>query len=693
MGTTKATVGKSRTTGLPLIVALLFFTLHGGYAVGQPARPSPRRRSQEVEDLLARYYATGGFLPPPHMIPQQQQLKSLGERLTEARPLGNAAGDGQQALAVSSRDAELRAGDEAYRRRSEAAGGAFEIWAYDEVSEDAVSQAVLLTERATAKTPATVLDRVRAHGARIVIIGRQQRLTDMPPFRWLLTYQGAGGQGTNGDGRRWVDVRGAGAVAGNPAMAVGEEDLLETYDEVDTGDGWGNESVFMHELAHTIMDLGFDACQLQRVAQRYTAARESGVYTPSSYVMTNQHEYYAMVTAVSFDSTLNSAAADNLLRMDDLLARDPGTAELVAWGFGDTRWRYPDDCPTCATSWPWYYYDLYPPAPGTVPFTPVGACPVLRPGSGCGDRNATHCPFWASLGYCTDADNRAFMSASCMASCGMCPYLPAGRPPPPRPPPPPTPPPRGVCRDDYPGDCPYWSRLGGECAKPFMLQYCRVSCRYCSIASDGTISPPPPRRFPPRPPRPPPSPPPPPAPPPPTPRPSGLACRDRNASYCPEWIAAGYCRDAQYAAALASQCRFSCGFCRVGCDETEARCAGWAAAGECDNTPGYMEAYCAKSCGLCDGAGQTQSCGDDNVSCSYWAQTGECEKNPGYMLVSCRASCGVCSTQSGNAKPPPRRPPPSPPTPPDRRPPPRPKPPTPPKKKPARKPKSPKKNG
>ena len=52
-----------------------------------------------------------------------------------------------------------------------------------------MSQAVLLTDQATANTPPAVLDRVRAHGTRIVIIGRQQRLTDMPPFRWLLTYQ------------------------------------------------------------------------------------------------------------------------------------------------------------------------------------------------------------------------------------------------------------------------------------------------------------------------------------------------------------------------------------------------------------------------------------------------------------------------------------------------------------------------
>lgn len=43
-----------------------------------------------------------------------------------------------------------------------------------------------------------------------------------------------------------------------------------------------------------------------------------------------------MAAAVSFDSTLNSPAADNLLRKGELVARDPGTAELIDWvGPGD----------------------------------------------------------------------------------------------------------------------------------------------------------------------------------------------------------------------------------------------------------------------------------------------------------------------------------------------------------------------
>lgn len=89
-------------------------------------------------------------------------------------------------------------------------------------------------------------------------------------------------------------------------------------------------------------------------------------------------------------------------------------------GFGGNPWRYPDDCLTCFYSWPWFFYELYPPAPGRVPYTPLAACPTLRPGISCGDRNTTHCPFWASQGLCTNPDDQQYMSVNCMVRpCGL----------------------------------------------------------------------------------------------------------------------------------------------------------------------------------------------------------------------------------------------------------------------------------
>ena len=37
------------------------------------------------------------------------------------------------------------------------------------------------------------------------------------------------------------------------------------------------------------------------------------------------------------------------------------------------------------------------------------------------------------------------------------------------------------------------------------------------------------------------------------------------------------------------------------CVDHDGSCAGWAAAGECTQNKGFMEARCQRSCGLCDG--------------------------------------------------------------------------------------------
>lgn len=43
----------------------------------------------------------------------------------------------------------------------------------------------------------------------------------------------------------------------------------------------------------------------------------------------NEFEYFAMGQALFFDSTLNYAAMDRLMRYDRMRQRDPGLAELV----------------------------------------------------------------------------------------------------------------------------------------------------------------------------------------------------------------------------------------------------------------------------------------------------------------------------------------------------------------------------
>lgn len=47
------------------------------------------------------------------------------------------------------------------------------------------------------------------------------------------------------------------------------------------------------------------------------------------------------------------------------------------------------------------------------------------------------------------------------------------------------------------------------------------------------------------------------------------------------------------------------------------------------------------------GCGPSCPCQDRNARCAQWAAAGQCSKNPGYMLAVCPASCPVSTNQSG----------------------------------------------
>ena len=87
-------------------------------------------------------------------------------------------------------------------------------------------------------------------------------------------------------------------------------------------------------------------------------------------------------------------------------------------------------------------------------------------------------------------------------------------------------------------------------------------------------------------------------------------------------------------------------------DDTDARCAQWAADGECNSNPGFMMQSCARSCGKCEGGSTVprmparralRGCHDElEYNCSSRAVRGECESDKGEMLWRCPAACRVC---------------------------------------------------
>lgn len=59
---------------------------------------------------------------------------------------------------------------------------------------------------------------------------------------------------------------------------------------------------------------------------------------------------------------------------------------------------------------------------------------------------------------------------------------------------------------------------------------------------------------------------------------------------------------------------------------------------------GTRNGYCMRSCGYCDGSGDTvATCSDFDDSCGWWAEQLLCGKSQ-YVDVYCAASCGTCET-------------------------------------------------
>ncbi|EGT54069.1 hypothetical protein CAEBREN_32008 [Caenorhabditis brenneri] len=72
-------------------------------------------------------------------------------------------------------------------------------------------------------------------------------------------------------------------------------------------------------------------------------------------------------------------------------------------------------------------------------------------------------------------------------------------------------------------------------------------------------------------------------------------------------------------------------------------CGPWAAKGECQKNPVYMNVWCKASCRQCTpNYNINDECSDRHTNCAMWSRSGECNKNPLWMSENCRKSCNKC---------------------------------------------------
>ena len=66
------------------------------------------------------------------------------------------------------------------------------------------------------------------------------------------------------------------------------------------------ESILVHEFAHSVMCIGMDQEQRRSIEAAYGEAKAAGLYQSHIYMMANADEYWAEATQAWFDATVRT---------------------------------------------------------------------------------------------------------------------------------------------------------------------------------------------------------------------------------------------------------------------------------------------------------------------------------------------------------------------------------------------------
>ncbi len=159
-----------------------------------------------------------------------------------------------------------------------------------------------------------------------IIIAHSEQVTEIPEYSYM-------------EPKEYWDKRARGF--GGPTTSCGEENLLNLPQ-----DRYYNESIFIHELAHSIhdpalvsIDKGFQAT----LDKLYQSALSRGLYE-NDYAATNASEYWAESVQAYFDCDAENNQVHNYVNTRaELREYDPDVAKLLdkVFGFTDGNdWRY-----------------------------------------------------------------------------------------------------------------------------------------------------------------------------------------------------------------------------------------------------------------------------------------------------------------------------------------------------------------
>jgi hypothetical protein len=205
------------------------------------------------------------------------------------------------------------------------------------VNPYALKEAAYLVDLMLAKRP-DVREAMIASGSRLCILAHDEFTTDQPEWAWLTGVPVAGFESIAAKDYRDARARGMGGSQTDPFCSCAEENLL-AYE----GDPYTAECILIHELAHNIhlrgmvnVDPTFDS----RVKAAYDAAMGAGLWK-GKYAAVNHHEYFAEGVQSWFDDNReNDHDHNHVDTRAELLAYDPGLADLCREVFGETELKY-----------------------------------------------------------------------------------------------------------------------------------------------------------------------------------------------------------------------------------------------------------------------------------------------------------------------------------------------------------------
>lgn len=205
------------------------------------------------------------------------------------------------------------------------------------VGSEKVPDAALRQAHRIAKAMLARLDRTRRmmvrNRTRVAIMAESEVTVDIPEHSDL--YRAFPGTDWN------KRARGLGATRERPVISAAEENLLGY-----PSDRYHGESIFVHEFAHAIMDMGLvdtDRTFRPELLRAFENAVRTGLWK-DTYALSNPSEYWAETVQSYFDANRTANPPDGVHNhvgtRAELKAYDPMAYRLIRRVFGDDRWNW-----------------------------------------------------------------------------------------------------------------------------------------------------------------------------------------------------------------------------------------------------------------------------------------------------------------------------------------------------------------